>query len=264
MINTEINYTRVFGIIILIGALIYFSPLQEYITPKPIIKYVNVTQNITHYVTVLVTPTPDGKLFFAGEYQNGTRKLTQPFSWIRKDVSGQKDMKVTTRVYNYMMFDKLHWFNPAEYKYFVQFPDNPNYKFLFIFVNTYMDDVIGDDTRLWLPNKYRYGIEINHKMYYAKDYPEQVRYKELEYTSTLDESTYIQAYGQIRVYRKSSEYRKTAGETSVIHNYLRGGLSNAEDGYILFEIPKDTIPEQIIIRGEFFSFGNSAWIIQNV
>jgi hypothetical protein len=222
---------------------------------------INKTPIVTQieYVKVFVTPTPDGINYFPNEYQSGIRKINRPFSWIRADVSGYKDMKVTATVYDYLFFDKLHWFNPTDYKYYEQIPYDSNNKFLLVFFNIYMDDIIGEDTRLWLPNKNMFNVQVRDMLYSPIPYAEQIRFKELEDTYNLNNVERIKAYGQYRSYLNVEETRKTAGEISVKDYYLRGGKSNAQDGYIIFEVPKKAEAEDIKFRASFYSFGWSEW-----
>lgn len=211
------------------------------------------------YVTVLVTPTPDGLNYFASEYESGIRKIGRPFSWIRKDVSGLKDMSVHARVYDYREFDYYTWFNPTDYKYYKQYPLNKNNKFVFVFVNIYMDDIAGEDTRLYLPKEKFYGLEINNIIYYPIEFMKQLRIKELEETWNFNEDSRVKYYAVNTFYSHSSSNANTAGETFEELTYLRGGKSNAIDGYIVYEVPKNSKPEDMIVRANFYQFGNSAW-----
>jgi hypothetical protein len=223
-------------------------------TPTPII--------IEHYITVTVTPTPDGHTYFSSEYQNGTRLLQRPFSWIRSDVTGYKDMKVTTIVYDYKFFDKLHWFNPAEYKYVEQTPIDPKNKFMFVFIYCFMDDIIGDDTRMWSFNRSFFAVQTKDMIYRPLDYSFQVRFKELEETWTFNNDARVQAFKSFRAYedyRFNSTTTSTAGEYNDEIYYLRGGQSNAIDGYLIFEIPKETKEEDLLILANFYTFGVSQW-----
>jgi hypothetical protein len=63
-------------------------------------------------------------------------------------------------------------------------------------------------------------------------------------------------------YSHSSEYVHTAGEYSLKDYYLKSGLSNSLDGYILYEIPKNAEPKDIIVTGKFYSFGQSSWLLK--
>jgi len=212
-------------------------------------------------VTILVTPTPDGHTYFASEYQNGTRLLKRPFTFIRYKALYEQDMKITTIVYDYKMFEKLHWFNPTTYKYQEQLPSEGK-KFCFIFITVFMDDIGGDDTRAWAFSRNYFGLFDGDNMNYAIDYPYQIRYRELETTPTFDNTEYVQAFKQRRLYNPEESAVKTAGEYSEETYYLRGGLSNAIDGYLLFEIPEDKEPKDLIVFADLSSFGFSRWRLE--
>ena len=157
------------------------------------------------------------------------------------------------------MFDKLHWFNPAQYKYVEQYPVNPDNKFLFVFVYAFMDNIAGDDTRMWAFNRSFFAVYDGKETYRHTEYPYQIRYKELENTYTFDHSVGVQAFKSMRMYSRGSEYGDTAGEYNDELYYLRGGKSNAIDGYLIYEIPKNTNPEDILVLGKFYAFGSSQW-----
>lgn len=255
--NTEVNYLRVLVLILIIGLFIYLILPWNIIFPKKPVE--NLTKIIIQkeYINVLMTPTPDSKTYFVNEYQSGIRKLNRPFSWIQGN-----NTKITVNVYNYLIFNSLHWFNPTDYKYYISYPELSNSKFLFVMVNIYIDNIIGDDETIPLFNKNNLVTIINNKIYTPKDYPEQIRFKEFEYTYTLNDDSIIQAFGQKRLYSKSSDYRSTAGEYSLKDYYLKGGISNAIDGYLIFEIPKDTKSENIMISGKFSDINYSSWILK--
>lgn len=222
----------------------------------------NITPNVTiiyRNITVLVTPTPDGHTYFASEYQNGTRLLQRPYTFIRYKALYEQDLKVTTIVYDYKTFEKLHWFNPATYKYVEQYPLNENNQFLFVFVYAFMDNEAGDDTRMWLFNRSFFAVYGGQDTYRHTEYPYQIRYKELENTYTFDHSTGVQAFKSLRMYSSADEYRNTAGEYNDELYYLRGGKSNAVDGYLIYEIPKNTNLENVLVLGQFYTFGAAQW-----
>jgi hypothetical protein len=254
-------FLLVFGFIF---GLPYIFPVAKPINSmsKPVFENETNLTIVTVYKTVMVTPTPDGHIYFASEYQNGTRLLQRPFSFIRYQALFNMDMKVTTIVYDYRLFQKLHWFNPALYKYQEQIPENDNNQFLFIFVYSFMDDIQGDDTRFWQMNRNMFAVDINGVVYRNLEYPYQLRYREMESTPNFNGESYIQAYKQERQYTRTLDAVKTAGEISDEKFYLRGGKSNAIDGYLIFEIPKDTKPEDIKVLANFYSFGSAQWVLR--
>ena len=253
---------RVFAFLALIGFLIFLVFGGNLLFPKKttVINSSSAPVFIEKIVTVMVTPTPDGHTYFASEYQNGTRLLKRPYSFIRYDALGKQDMKITTIVYDYRFFDKLHWFNPAQYKYQEQLPTE-GFKWCFVMVYVYMDDIIGDDTRFWMFNRSYFAVFDEESRYLStpREYPYQLRYKELEETPTFDNTGYVQAFKQKRMYSDSSSYSDSAGEYSDEQFYLRGGKSNNIDGYLLFEIPENTTEENLVVLGNFDSFGFASW-----
>ena len=244
---------------LLFGVLIY-PVLSKQPKPEPIKIIENKFDVIQiEYITVLVTPIPDGKIFFAQEYQTGIRKINYPFSFIREKTSGLKNTVVHAVVYGFREMNYYTWFNPTEYKYYRQYPIGDNNKFMFIFYNIYLDDITGDDSRLWITTEKQMNLQIKDVLYSSIEYPKQIRIKELENTFNLNEDIGISAYNSKTVYSSSSEYRNTAGEYSQTYDVLKGGKSNAIDGYIIFEIPKDSNLEDILFAVNYNSFGDSFW-----
>jgi hypothetical protein len=254
---------RIFAFICLIGIMAGLMYGGQFLFPKNKDKEIEkpIMVVIEEEVTVLVTPTPDGHIYFASEYQNGTRLLQRPFSFIRYNALGTMDMKVTTIVYDYQTFEKLHWFNPSTYKYVEATPANGDDKFCLIFIRVFMDDIAGEDTRMWLFNRSSFAIydENKTKMYVAKEYPYQLRFKELENKATFDGVTVVQAFKSLREYTSGEEARGYAGEYNDEQYYLRGGASNAIDGFLIYEIPKNSKPENLLVLAQLHAFGNAQW-----
>lgn len=253
---------RVFAFLAIFGFFVFLAFGGNIIFPKKNAINESKTQMviIEKTVEVLVTPTPDGHIYFASEYQNGTRLLKRPFSFIRYNALYKQDMKVTTIVYDYRFFDKLHWYNPSMAKYYEQLPTD-GFKWCVIMVYIYMDNEIGDDTRMWAFNRTAFALFDEESRYLSthRDYPFQLRYKELEETVNFNGDSYIQAFKQQRLYAMDNDYSDSAGEYSSEQYYLRGGKSNAIDGYLLYEIPKNVSENNLIVLGNFGSFGFSQW-----
>lgn len=259
----KINYhfLVIIGIAVLITAILFYPVVKQEIA-KSNVKPVT-TPNISkvveiQYVTILVTPTPDGKNYFANEYENGIRKLKRPFSFVRYDVAGKMDLSVHATVYDYKVFNMYHWFNPQDYKYYPEYPID-GYKFVFVFVNLHMDNIIGNDVRIWFPNESHYALQVGNTLYQPISFQKQLRIKELEYTYNMNDDTRIPYYGTTRIYSSSSQYAPTAGETYLEQNFLYGGKSNAVDGYIVYEVPLDAKEDDMIIDADFYSFGTASW-----
>lgn len=222
------------------------------VTPTPVI--------ITN--TVYVTPTPDNGIYYSDEYIGGIKKLGRPFSWSRNDVTGLKDMSVHVRVYGYKILQSYHYWDPTEYKYYETFPNSMDKKFIFVYVNIYMDDIIGDDSRMWLPDEHHYYVNINSQLYEPISFEKRLRIKELEETFNWNDNNRIGYYDTLKVYDTSMGHIESAGEYTQEIGYLKGGQSNAVDGYIVYEIPVDTVPEDISILGTFYTFGQNSWLLK--
>jgi len=122
-----------------------------------------------------------------------------------------------------------------------------------------MDDVAYDDTRMWMFNRTFFALTEGETLYFAKDYPFQLRFRELENTKTFNEDTYVQAFKSLRAYSSDTGLKESAGEYNEEIYYLRGGKSNAVDGFLIYEIPDYLLPEDITVLGSFYAFGNAQW-----
>jgi hypothetical protein len=262
---------KVFGFLALFAIIFIITWGLPLTFPHPVKE--NVTPNVTIIYKekiVLVTPTVDGHIYYAGEYQNGTRLLKHPFTWIRYNAitsidnpeGKTKDMKVTCIVYDYRYFEKLHWFNPASYKYQEMIPSREDKKFLGISVYLVMDDKGGDDTRMYAVNRSLFNVFDGKENVKPLEYPYQLRFREYEETYTFNNDARIQAYKSFRAYSSDNAYVKTAGEYNDELYYLKGGQSNAIDGYLLFEVDKDSQPIDTLVLAQFYTFGYSSWRLE--
>jgi len=261
-INPQVKVIVIIGIILFILSGIPIKIIKDSLKPhQEINQTVNITPPIIIYQTkeVFVYPTIDGNIYFASEYQEGIRKIKRPFSFYRKEAIGLKDLSIHAVIYDYKIFNSYHWFNPTDYKYYEVFPINPENKFLFVFANIYMDDIIADDTRFWIPTEKQFNVQVYETVYNPISFPKQIRIKELEDTFNYNDNSMVTAYNSLRQYKTSNEYQNTAGETFESIDVLKGGKSNAIDGYLLFELDKNTPDEDILVCENFYSFGSSCW-----
>lgn len=259
-----INLQAVFFIVLILACgYFYISPMMsKKVIDKPVVNETNISKVIQiEYVTVLVTPTPDGKLYYASEYQEGIRKIGNKFSFHADNASGYKRMYVSSVVFNYKTIESLHWFNPTDYKYYTMIP-HEGYKYLIVYYALWMDDRVADDTRFYIPKSENYVVQSVHddtKFYYPLDYPYQLRFAELEDDLDYRNKEPIQAFGQHREYSRTSDALNTAGEISIPDTILRAGLSNTMSGYKVYEIPNYLEDEELIAGINFYSFGNTWW-----
>lgn len=256
-----INYRFIALIIfsaVVIGFLFYPMISLKSETIKPVIQNQSTAIQI-EYITVIVTPIPDGKLYYASEYQEGIRKIKRPFSFLRYDALGEKDLFIHSEVYDYKVFNSYHWFNPTDYKYYEQYPISDKNKFVFVFFSIYSDDIIGDDTRFWIPKENMMQLQINEISYSPIEFVKSLRIKELEDSYNSNDNSRVTAFNSNRVYSSSSEAAKTAGEITESIDVLKGGISNKIDGYIIFEIPRESLDSDMLFACNFYSWGNGLW-----
>jgi hypothetical protein len=256
--NTRIIFWIAF-IALIIGGIIFAFPSKPVVKNEPVV-IVDEPVKI-EYVYITVQPTPDGKTYFASEYESGIRKLGREFSFIRYNTTGYKTTSIHANVYDYRVFNSYHWFNPEDYKYYEEYPSKLGKKFLFVFAYIYADDVIGDDTRVWIPTTKSYAVQCQNKMYYPISFMEQLRIKELEDVYNSNDDYRIGYYNTVKMYSEEGN-RDTAGEYTQSIDVLKGGKSNKIDGYIVFEIDKEDKLEDLTVHADYFAFGKSSWKIK--
>ena len=280
-LNPRIKLFIIIGIILLlltgipfkIGKEILFPQKQVINTTPEIIIYRNITTVVT------VTPTPDGKIYFAGEYESGIRLLAHPFSWYRANVNfPEQKLKISANVYDYRIFDTYHY-KDFEYSdspnniYEEQIPNNPNDEFIFVMADIYDDSTITNTPNIWLPSQNNYAISINGITYTPIIPTEPMQIKEMEEITTQQNDFYIQPFGTYHQYDNTNTHNElynngtvegyeedgVAGNNLYTLSEIPKGASNMVDGYLLFEIPKDTPISAIEVMGNFASFGYSSW-----
>jgi len=263
--TNEFNYKAlVIGIILLIlFGLFLWSVIPQKITPKTPIK--NITPNvstITIYETVFVTPTPDGINYFASEFENGTRKMLRFFTIQDYNATGYQTLKISSTVYDYKVFNSIHWFNYDDYRYYQLSPSNPDNEFLFVFYYAYMDNVGGSDVRFYLPFNNMFSLLAGNNFYYPNnDLPKYNRIQELENTYNYNDDSRVKPFGYIIEYTSDKDYAYQSGMKVIEDNYLMGGKSNAKDGWLMFEIPKNTDLKAVMFESQYGNMGESNWLL---
>lgn len=238
-----------------------FHPLDMIMKKPEINTTINETNNtiiIYRNITVTVTPTPDGITYFAGSADDGVRKLGRIFTWDRRNVEGKKDLSGYVKVYDYRTFDSVHIFLPTDYNYYEVKPADDK-KYLFIFVKIWLDDIGSNVDKLWLPNESHYIADVSGIAYSPIQWEKQLRIRELEEIWNDNNDFRIGYYGVFNTYSRDLKRKSTAGEYAEDLYYVYSGESNAIDGYIIYEIPKDSKDENIIILSNIHAFGNPSW-----
>lgn len=183
------------------------------------------------------------------------------FNWKQDNVSGYQTMNISSTMYGYTEFSNFTYYDYNWGKSFDEFaPDGKEYFMVYIY--TLMDDVNGgDDSRMWLPHQNQYGLLINDVMYYpiVFDY-EHNQINKMDEVYNYQHVERIKPYGYEYVIAPDNETKVNTYQM-MEKDWLIGGKSNAEDGYIIFQIPKDYNKKLLRLHANFFSFGSATWKI---
>jgi hypothetical protein len=224
-------------------------------TPEPIIE---VIENIT--VTEEPTPTPEPTEAYVDPFTPGPRLINQWYKWYRPDVQGLKDMQIGIVAYRYKILDRYVWWNPSMGNYFTQ-RASPGYKYFAVWVH---EEMIGTnqthDPSFWAFDDNAFALQVKDKLYYSQanlSYNPVVRIKEFDELTDYYNVITAPPFGY---YVRYTGYNPEAGGYRAQKlDVLRMGKGNAHDGFILFEIPKDSELTDIQFLGNFGSFGDAGW-----
>jgi hypothetical protein len=252
------------GIAILLIVVTYFSFQLGVITFDEPAK-INITPNVTEIITEVPTeeptpiPTIDEKEFMLSH--NGY-ELREWVHWFRADVEGignatgtrqdTGDLSTYVTVWGYKFMPSYHYYSVSWGRNFLEKPDYKDDQFLFIYVNSYSD---GDDVRQYGIDYNHFSLQIGDRMYYPDffDSPEQ-RIVEFDDIQNYGRTESIFPYG----YRRHQE-KGTGIITAEKLEWLMGGRSNAWDGYIQFQVPYGTKPEDVHVIGSFANLAPTAY-----
>ena len=183
--------------------------------------------------------------------------IGQYFKWSSLNASGLKGIGVNTTMYGYK---ELNRFTYYDYQWGQDFfevaPDGMEYFFAYIYT-----EMIDDGATIYLPQQYNYGLLINDEMYYPTLFNyEQNQIREMDEQFNKNHVERIKPYAYEYLYAQNNLTHVKSPIMSP-REYLRAGKSNAEDGYIIFTIPKEHNKRMLRLYGDFFSFGSASWKI---
>jgi len=171
-------------------------------------------------------------------------------SWYHPNASGLKDLLVHVTVYGHRFEPSYHWWSVSWAQYFKEEPAAGK-KFLFIYVNMWMDDA--SDPRMWGMEENHFVVQVGQDLYYPDTgYQKQLRIKELEEVFDYNNVVRIQPYGYFRTY-------DSGAETAIPYYWLHAGKNNAWDGFIIYQIPKNATTKNIKVLGRFDNFAGNQW-----
>jgi hypothetical protein len=192
------------------------------------------------------------------KYRNRLHNLTEWYSWRRDDVSGLKDMLVKTTIYGYRFEPNFqeHSVSWGTGSWFYHLPDT-GMKYLFIYACMFMPgNSTRWDPRMWGMEADHFTVEVDgilyHPLLLEVDPREPIL--ELENTWDVDHIHTIKPYGY-----DDLSYNRNGEQIRATSDYLRMGRSNKWDGWILYEVPANTRPEDVYVLGYFDNLGGDAF-----
>lgn len=218
----------------------------------------------TPTLTPVPTPkqTPKAIETLAARYVDpilhGERWEGQWFKWDRTDVQGLKDLSVGIIAYRHAFLDSFTWwdFNSANYR--TQKPTE-GYRYFAVWVH---EEIFGDnstnDPSMWIFDESSFRLQVKGTLYSADSSHDPVNtIKEFDAFPDFYNAETAKPFGYLIRYNRNDF--TDAGMIAEKMTFLRMGKGNAADGYILFQIPKNTMEEDILLLGEFSRFGNAYW-----
>lgn len=187
------------------------------------------------------------------KYRTNGHNLSEWFTWRRDDVSGLKDLVMQVTIYRAVFIPNYRYWSVSWGQYFWQAAP-PGKKYLVIFPCMYM---AGNDPS-YDPRMYGMGQDHFYIQYHDQvltpdpDYVPPNRIKEFEEYWDLSGTVRVVPYGFYRDNRGGEETARDLG-------YFYMGRSNAWDGYILYQVPREARMEEFKVLGRFDGFGYAWW-----
>lgn len=196
--------------------------------------------------TTLPVMTTAEETTVAPDLYPGALKLKEAFNYSSGTTASQGT------VYRYWLNDTYQLYNPSETRYSTKYPSLGN-RFLILFINTVNR---GSARNLALKTS-NIMVHYNENTYYPDpthtlpkteantDSPAEVfRIREIEFFHKLYGSEYVEDFGYSH---------------GMVQAYLTPGESNAIDGYIVYQVPKDIDPSVTYVEIPFNSQDVAVW-----
>jgi hypothetical protein len=203
--------------------------------------------------TPLPPPTPD---WTTCGYQDSCLHLRDWHSWFRENASGYKDLSTHATVYDYKLMPFYHtdasgtWGTRASFKV----SPEPGMQFLFVFVNIYSDT---GSARQYGYTRQHFMVQVQDQLYYAED---EYQFDPTNNIKELDNSwdfAHVETPGPYGF--KIVQDLGTGIKTAYGREYLYEGRSNASDGWLLYQIPKNANIQDIKLAASFDNLGGNVW-----
>jgi hypothetical protein len=190
----------------------------------------------------------------------GPRSEGQWYKWFRPEVQGLKSMQIGIIAYRHRFLDRYTWYNAATGNYFTQRPTAGNRYFAVWIHEEMIGETIQEDPSFWAFDDRAFALQVKDQLITSetnRTYLPVNRIREFDdYTDYYDVVT-APPFGYYIRYSGTSP--GTAGMIAEKLSVLRMGKGNAHDGFILYEVPKETQLRDIALLGEFGTFGQAQW-----
>jgi hypothetical protein len=201
-------------------------------------------------------------------FRTNGKRMGDWFKYQRENVEGLKDIDMQATVYASRFLDKYDYWSVNWGRYFTQLPSD-GMKYLMVQARIKLIGITQEkDPRMWGPGQDHFVVQIDqegptfqvHKNQtgnntYTVDTNHVIgmRIKELEDVNDMTDTVKIFDYGYYRYYNSYGE--ELTGDLG----YIRLGEGNAWDGYLLFEVPKDTRMKDVKVLERIDGIGSVWW-----
>lgn len=184
------------------------------------------------------------------------RYLGEPFIITRPNVSGYKDLTFTLNVYRVDLKKAYEWNNPSwgTLQRSVQVAP-PGYQYAIVFIRL---ETLG--TRMWGfdENNFYFNWNTSHMQTADATHAPCVLIYDYANTGTINDDSYISDFGYYYKYKRSAE---TYGDQCHKIGWVKDGLSNAWDGYMIFVVPENIRVAECKLFTQLNGFGSPYWVL---
>jgi hypothetical protein len=204
--------------------------------------------------TPLPEPTPS---LSPGAYlhSNGGYYMNEWYNLSRVSRDSKTAILVYITAYRYQFRDSYNYWDTVAAKWLPVDPPQ-GYKFLFVFVNTWMDDSTRNSSTPIDGFDYTdFTLQYNGAL--IPGTVDLHHINELQGYSNLFRTGYVVPFG----YQWETSQFSHKRELKPLSR-LEPGKGNSWDGYSIFVVPTDTKPDDLRVVGNFRGLGSAYWIFQ--
>jgi hypothetical protein len=188
----------------------------------------------------------------------GQRSQGQWFKFYRSEVQGLKNLQVGIIAYRSKFLDRYTWYNPSTGNYFSQRPATGN-RYFAVWVNQEMiGETITEDPSFWAFDERAFAVQVGNELFTTQNnvsYSPVIRIKEFDDYTTYDDAITAPPFGYY--VRYTAVNPEAGGYAAEKLGWLR--LGKPIDGFLLFEVPRESQLRDMQLLGEFGTFGKAAW-----